>query len=300
MSHDPAPGAWGPRSLEDLHASRGGPRTRDLPVRAGMVLEELETGWVGAAVSLETIGGQRVIGLEDRHGVVRAFPLGYGFLHEGEPVRLVPPTPRTAGTAAPRRTRSGSVAVPDAPARTARASRMLVEGVHDAELVEKVWGDDLRIEGIVVEPMHGLDHVEQIITEFGPGPTRRLGILADHLVPGSKETRLAQAAMDLPGARGNVLFVGHPYVDVWESVRPRAVGLERWPQVPRGEDWKTGILRRIGWPHATPAERGLAWKRILAAVDSYTDLDPGILGPVEQIIDFLTVHDEAGAPGIGA
>ena len=29
-------------------------------------------------------------------------------------------------------------------ARVARASRIFVEGRHDAELVEKVWGDDLR------------------------------------------------------------------------------------------------------------------------------------------------------------
>ncbi|MGX6395717.1 DUF3097 family protein [Rothia kristinae] len=280
---------WGPQSLEELSAARRGPRTEDLPVRAGMVLEELETGWVGAAVRLETIGGQRVVSLEDRHGAVRAFPLGYGFLYEGRPVRLVPPASRPAPSS-PGRTRSGSVALPQAPARTARASRMLVEGVHDAELVEKVWGDDLRVEGIVVEPMHGLDHVEQIIRDFQPGPGRRLGVLADHLVPGSKESRLAERALRLPGAREHVLFVGHPYVDVWESVRPRAVGLSAWPQVPRGEDWKTGVLRRIGWPHASAAERGRAWRRILAGVDSYTDLDPGILGPVEHIIDFLTDH----------
>ncbi|MCP3427220.1 DUF3097 domain-containing protein, partial [Rothia sp. AR01] len=183
---------------------------------------------------------------------------------------------------------SGSVAAPRARARTARASRMLVEGVHDAELVEKVWGDDLRQEGIVVEPMHGLDHVMEIIRDFSPAPHRRLGVLADHLVPGSKESRLAEQAMALPGARENVLFVGHPYVDVWQSVKPAAVGLRAWPEVPRGEDWKTGILRRIGWPHGTPAESARGWKRILGSVETYADLDPGILGPVEHIIDFLT------------
>ena len=32
-----------------------------------------------------------------------------------------------------------------------------MEGKHDAELVEKVWGHDLRIEGVVVEPLHGVD-----------------------------------------------------------------------------------------------------------------------------------------------
>lgn len=279
--------SWGPRDLSEDSLARRGPVVQDLAVRRGMVLEEIETGWVGAALRLETIGGQRLVQLEDRHGRTRSFPLGYGFLHEGVPVRLVVPT--ASAPAAPARTRSGSVAAPTSRARTARASRMLVEGIHDAELVEKVWGEDLRAEGIVVEPMHGLDHVADIITEFRPGPERRLGVLADHLVPDSKESRLAAEAMKAPGAAGHVLFVGHPFVDVWAAVKPRALGLEAWPDVPRGEDWKTGILRRIGWPHATPAERARGWKRILAGVDTYADLDPGILGPVEHIIDFLTV-----------
>ncbi|WP_129658671.1 DUF3097 family protein [Rothia uropygialis] len=277
---------WGPQELGSAGLSNQPPEPRDLEVRKDMVIEEVQSGWVGAAVSLQSIGGQRVVGLEDRHGSVRSFPLGHGFLYEGEPVHLVPPRARTSSK--PQRTRSGSLAVPGAKARKARASRMLVEGLHDAELIEKVWGDDLRIEGIVVEPMHGLDHVSDIIREFEPGPERRLGILADHLVTGSKESRLAEQAMKVPGSRGNVLFVGHPYVDVWESVKPKAVGLREWPQVPRGEDWKTGILRRIGWPHETPAQRAVAWKKILASVNTYADLDPGILGPVEHIIDFLT------------
>lgn len=281
---------WGPQDLGSAGLSHRPPEPRDLEVRQGMVIEEVQSGWVGAAVSLQSVGGQRVVGLEDRHGAVRSFPLGDGFLYEGEPVRLVVPRPKKTTT--PGRTRSGSVAVPGAKARTARASRMLVEGLHDAELIEKVWGDDLRIEGIVVEPMHGLDHVEEIIEEFAPSPQRRLGILADHLVEGSKESRLADQAMKLAGAQGNVLFVGHPYVDVWESVKPKAVGLREWPSVPRGEDWKTGILRRIGWPHETPAQRARAWKKILASVNTYADLDPGILGPVEHIIDFLTAAPE--------
>lgn len=283
---------WGPQDLGSPGMSNRAPEPRDLEVRKDMVIEEVQSGWVGAAVSLQAIGGQRVVALEDRHGAVRSFPLGHGFLYEGEPVRLV--APRAKRDSTPQRTRSGSVAVPGAKARTARASRMLVEGLHDAELIEKVWGDDLRIEGIVVEPMHGLDHVADIIRAFDPGPQRRLGILADHLVSGSKESRIADEAMKVPGARGHVLFVGHPYIDVWESVKPRVVGLEQWPKVPRGEDWKTGVLRRIGWPHETPRQRAVAWKKILASVNHYADLDPGILGPVEHIIDFLTAPAEQG------
>ena len=73
---------------------------------------------------------------------------------------------------------------------------------------------------------------------FGPGPGRRLGVLLDHLVAGSKEARLA-AAVRHP----HVLVTGTPYVDVWQAVRPGAVGIEAWPVVPKGQDWKTGICR---------------------------------------------------------
>ena len=38
-----------------------------------------------------------------------------------------------------------------AQARVARQSRIYVEGRHDAELVERIWGDDLRHVGVVVE-----------------------------------------------------------------------------------------------------------------------------------------------------
>ena len=82
------------------------------------------------------------------------------------------------------RTASGSTAVAGATARIAQASRILVEGVHDAELVEKVWGDDLRVEGVVVEPIDGIDNLPAVLVDFRPGPGRRLGVLVDHLVEG--------------------------------------------------------------------------------------------------------------------
>ena len=58
-----------------------------------------------------------------------------------------------------------------AKAHVARASRIWVEGVHDAELVERVWGDDLRIEGIVVERLDGADHLADEVRAFGPHAT---------------------------------------------------------------------------------------------------------------------------------
>ena len=280
--------SWGPRPLSDLSASNRPPEPRRLPVARGMVLEEFETGWVGAVVRLETIGGIRVMSLEDRHGRVRAFPLGPGFLFEGEPVVAAEPQ-RAPRPAKPARTRSGSVEVEGFRARTARASRIWVEGKHDAELVAKVWGHDLAVEGIVVEPLHGVDDLASAVAEFSPGPERRLGILVDHLVEGSKESRIAAQAMRVPSARGNVAILGHPYIDIWQAVKPSAMGIPAWPEVPRGTDWKTGICRGLGWAHETPEDIGRAWGAILSRVDTYAELEPALLGRVEELIDFVTV-----------
>ncbi|MEG9248299.1 DUF3097 family protein [Arthrobacter sp. Soc17.1.1.1] len=258
----------------------------DVPVEKDMVLEDVQSGFVGAVIRVEKSGGLHVMVLEDRRGKKRTFRLGHGFLLDGAPVHVVAPVTRAAPAST--RTASGSVRVDGARARTARASRIWVEGKHDAELVEKVWGDDLRLEGIVVEPLHGVDDLEGAVRAFGPGPERRLGILVDHLLPQTKEWRIAQQAMTVPGARNHVLIVGHPYVDVWQAVKPAALGLEAWPVVPRHQDWKTGILAGLGWPHHDQAAVAHGWKRILAGVSTYADLEPSLLGRVEEVIDFLT------------
>ena len=62
-----------------------------------------------------------------------------------------------AGPAARTRTASGSRAVAGTRARVARGSRIWVEGRHDAELVEHVWGDDLRVEGVETTAGFALD-----------------------------------------------------------------------------------------------------------------------------------------------
>ncbi|GAB3651186.1 DUF3097 domain-containing protein [Zhihengliuella somnathii] len=260
-----------------------------IPVERDMVLEDAESGWVGAVVRVEKAGGMIVVALEDRRGRTKSFPLGFGFLLDGQPVEVVPPRP-AAAPAAPARTASGSVRLDNVRARTARASRIWVEGKHDAELVEKVWGDDLRVEGIVVEPLHGVDDLSGLVREFSPGPGRRLGILVDHLVAGSKESRIAAEATNVPGAAGNVLIVGHPYVDVWQAIKPDTIGIDAWPTVPRGTDWKTGILRGLGWPHSSAADVANGWKRLLGSVSTYADLEPALLGRVEEVIDFLTAE----------
>jgi hypothetical protein len=255
-------------------------RSEEVVVEKGMVVEDATTGFCGEVMVVEKDLGMIV--LEDRRMKRRSFPLGPGFLLEGKPVVLRPPTPRTTVTAT--RTASGSRAVAGARARVALPSRIYVEGRHDAELVEKVWGDDLRIEGVTVEYLGGIDDLTSIVDEFEPSPKRRLGVLVDHLVPGSKETRIAQTVSGRP----HVLVVGHPYVDVWQSVKPDRLGMAAWPVIPRGTDWKHGICAALGWPHADQADIARAWKHILGRVDSYTDLEPDFLGRVEELIDFVT------------
>jgi hypothetical protein len=247
----------------------------------GLVVEDAAGEFCGAVVGWE----KDAVLLEDRHGRRRAFPFGSGsFLFEGRPVTLVRPAPdglaqsgRAATAAAT--TASGSLAPPPSRARVAKASRIYVEGRHDAELVEKIWGDDLRDVGVVVEYLGGIDDLPAIVAEFGPQPDRRLGVLVDHLVDGSKESLIA-ARVRSP----HVLVVGHPFIDVWAAVKPAVLGFARWPDVPRGEPWKEGVLRAIGWPQDPPA----AWQRILRSVTSFTDLDPAFLGRVEELIDFVT------------
>ncbi|KQQ85339.1 DUF3097 domain-containing protein [Arthrobacter sp. Leaf137] len=276
---------WGPRDM----SAPARTQLPEVPVERGMVLEDVQSGWVGAVTRVEKSGGMHVVALEDRRGKSRTFRLGFGFLLEGRAIRLMPPAPRpAAGGPAAGRTASGSVRVAGQRAQVAKASRIWVEGKHDAELVEKVWGDDLRVEGIVVEPLHGIDDLAGAVKEFRPGPGRRLGVLVDHLVPDSKEFRIADAVMAGPGAAGNVLIVGHPYVDVWQAIRPSVLGIPQWPSVPRGQDWKTGILKAFGWPHSTKEDVGLGWQKLLGAVHTYADLEASLLGRVEEVIDFLT------------
>ena len=278
--HRDGPGARRPRSVE-------------VPVEYGMVLEDISSGWVGAVTRVEKSGGVHLVELEDRRGRKRSFPLGGGFWLEGKPIIALPPkaapaqkapTLTTAGGRA--LTNSGSIAPEKRVARVARQSRIWVEGRHDAELIQHVWGEDLADVGVAVQLLEGVDHLEEILEVFGPTKTVRAGVLVDHLVPGSKESRIAEAVSIR--WEDAVLVVGHPFVDIWQAVKPQRLGLQAWPDVPRGTDIKHGTLEYLGWSHANQADIAQGWKRILATVRNYKDLEPALLGRVEELIDFVT------------
>ncbi|MFZ1116136.1 MAG: DUF3097 domain-containing protein [Propionibacteriaceae bacterium] len=263
----------------------GRPTNTDLVVKVGLVLEDATSGFCGAVLRWE----RGLVILVDRHGKQRTFALGAGFWYEGSPVVLkAPPRARSV----PTRTASGSVVGPTGRAKTALASRIYVEGRHDAELVEKIWGDDLRHVGVVVEYLGGIDDLPGIVADFAPGEGRRLGVLVDHLVPGSKESRIADRVRSRAGP-SYVLVLGHPYVDIWQAVKPARLGLAGWPEVPITVEWKHGICAALGLPHRDQADLAAAWRMILDQVRSWDDLERPLLTVVEQLIDFVTEdHDD--------
>jgi hypothetical protein len=260
----------------DVDANRQrGATTTPCNVTVGMVLTHRATSTTGAVVRY--VEGQQIL-LRDRSGKDHAFrPQDGAFALDGRPVALRKLVAE-AGPAELRFTASGSIDKGPVPARVARASRIYVEGIHDAELIEKVWGDDLRVEGIVVEQMDGADDLAALVRRFQPGPRRRLGVLLDHLVEGTKEQRLAASIRD-----PDVLVCGHPYVDVWQAIRPSIAGIEAWPEVAMGTPWKEGVLSAIG----SRDNPGLFWKKLLGRVETYKDLETPLITAIERLIDFV-------------
>jgi Protein of unknown function (DUF3097) len=233
----------------------GRPTSTDLALEVGLVVEDATSGFCGAVLRWE----RGLVILEDRHGNRRTFALAA----------------------------SGSVVGPASRAKTALASRIYVEGRHDAELVEKIWGDDLRHVGVVVQYLGGIDDLPGVVADFAPAEGRRLGVLVDHLVPGSKESQIADRVRSGTG-RGQVLVLGHPYVDIWQAVKPAKLGLASWPEVPRTVEWKHGICAALGLPHRDQTDLAGAWRMILDQVRSWDDLERPLLTVVEQLIDFVT------------
>ena len=270
----------------DILAPRPRAATPEIAAELDLVVEDTGGGFCGAVVEIE----RTTVTLEDRHGRRRVFPYSHReFALDGKRIRLT--RPLSSSPVRSTRTASGSTAVVGQHAVVARASRIFVEGLHDSELVEAIWGDDLRVEGVVVEQLEGADNLEQIVREFRPGPDARLGVLLDHLVPGSKESRIAAQV-----AGPHVLVVGHPFVDIWQAVKPARVGLPAWPDIPArfqstyttgaGGGWKTAVAAHLGEPDVASA-----WRRVRGAARSWLDLEPELLGPVEALIDFVTGAD---------
>ena len=263
--------------LDEYAEGRKRPTYPVVAVEMGLVVEDRGSGFTGDVVRWSAEG----VTLRDRSQHLRHFSWKPGgFLIAGRPVTLE--RPRAQPSAVQRLSAAGALlADPGASrARVARPHRIWVEGVHDAELLEHVWGDELREMGVVVEPLHGADDLAAVVREFAPGPGRRLGVLLDHLVDGSKESRIAATVRD-----PDVLITGHPFVDVWAGIRLRVIGRDAWPDVPRGQPWKQGLCAALGVPF-----EGF-WPRLRNAVTTFADLEPELVGAVERLIDFIAEAD---------
>ncbi|AIU30480.1 Hypothetical protein Cul210931_1137 [Corynebacterium ulcerans] len=259
------------------HSRQKRPSFPQVPAEPGLVVEVMADGFVGAVVNFERTYDGDFIRLEDRHGRERIFKMREGaFMIDGQRVSLTRYVPK----APQQRSNSGSRRVHNVEAKVATPSRIWVEGIHDAAIVEKIWGHDLRVEGVVVEYLEGLDNLPERLDEFQPQRGRRVGVLADHLVTGSKEMRLTSSVGP------HVLVTGHPFIDIWAAVKPERLGLRAWPEVPYGEDWKTGVCRRVGW--SDPKE---GWNRVYNAVSSFRDVDSSLIGAVERLVDFVTTPE---------
>ncbi|MEZ5218877.1 MAG: DUF3097 family protein [Ilumatobacteraceae bacterium] len=145
----------------------------------GLVVEDRASGFCGDVVRTS----HEAVTLRARGGEHRHFRWKEGgFLFEGKPVTL-------SGRhlpLAPADHRLGSIATATPAAVSLGPPRIWVEGKHDAELVEHVWGDDLRDLGIVVDRSTGSDDLAEAVTGVRPGTHPPPGVLVDHLVDGSK------------------------------------------------------------------------------------------------------------------
>lgn len=66
-------------------------------------------------------------------------------------------------------------------------------------------------------------------------------------------------------------------------MKPAALGIDRWPDVPRSMPWKDGVcaVLRVRGPREM-------WRQVLAGVDSYANIEVPLLRAVEELIDFVT------------
>jgi hypothetical protein len=235
----------------------------------GLMIEEAGTGFRGAVQGVQG----RLMRVEEFGGAERLFPLGPGFLLEGQPIVMVAPSG------------DGVTSI------ERRADRFFVDGPEIGGLVEKLWGANLRLRGIHIEILESLASFDLVVKRLRPGPELRVAVLIDRHPVRSREAEIAEW-LALGPDHEHIALAAVPFWDIWESVSPRRLGLLSWPSVAHGPDWRRDVLAAVGWPNS-PADVAAAWERILDSVHTVADLEPRLLDRVEQLIDFVTEPIEA-------
>ncbi len=246
-----------------------------------MVVEDAQTGYVGAVVRIE-YGRME---LEDRRGRRKPFPVGPGYLIDGKPVILTAPRRaapaagctyrvwlrRSAGRQGQGRAVQPHLCRGSARRRTCRAG----VGGRSADR-----GCGRRI------PRRGRRsrRDRRRVRPTAWPPAGRAGRPSGRRVQGGPH-----------GRRGAARRWWRPHAGRRPSVhrhlaggQARRLGISAWPTVPRGVDWKHGVCDALGWPHAGQADIARAWQRIRGRVRDWNDLEPVLIGRVEELIDFVT------------
>ena len=81
------------------------------------------------------------------------------------------------------------------------------------------------------------------------------------------------------------VFAAEQVEDAVRRVRPKVLGIDAWPDVPRGQPWKDGVCRALGVDPST------FWPTLRNRVSTYADLQPELVGAVERLIDFVAESD---------
>jgi hypothetical protein len=213
--------------LPDLEPAQ--PRRVTYPAvqaKPGLIIEHRPSGQVGFIVRADHAS----VVLRDKTG--RDHALRYlpgAFVVDGTAVTLIPPD---------------------------RTARLLIAGVEGAQLIEGMWGDELRAEGVSVQHFDPWQSVTDAIETWRPGPGRRLGVLTG-----------ARDPLDI--TMTHVLVIAIPFPEIWLAVKPKVLGMTGWPNDPA----------------ATPEP---VRQRLVGSVRGYGDLDPALVGAVEALVDFMT------------
>ncbi len=133
--------------------------------------------------------------------------------------------------------------------------------------------------------LDGVDDLAAAVRAFQPGPGRRIGVLVDHLVEGTKEWREAAAGRAGAGRRRARARRRAPLRRRLAGGEAPAARARRLAVIPKGTSWKHGSCRRWAGPCRTQVDVAAAWRRILGTVRDFTDLEPDLLGRVEELID---------------
>ena len=240
------------RALRRPARRRAGARSPRSRPSTGLVVECADSGWCGAVVGTDKGADGWAVVLEDRHGVRRPFALRpAAFLLDGEVVTLVRPAVAAPTGPRPHRVRARSpspTSAPSSPGARGSGSRACTTPSSSRRSGATTCGSRASSSSRCTAPT-------TCSRSSATSPPARAGASAccsTTWCPGSKETRIADEVRRAYGRHVTVL--GHPYVDVWQAIRPQVLGIEAWPVVPKGRPWKEGVLAALGRPHATPAD----------------------------------------------